>query len=109
MGWAETPLTAVADVALPCATHAEKQGTFVNVQGRLQRFERAFPPPGEARPGVDILLDLLRRFDPRWETLDTAQVFRRLATTLMGMPSATFDRLPARGFEVPALTEEQPE
>jgi len=102
-------LTAVADVALPCATHAEKQGTFVNVQGRLQRFERAFPPIGEARPGIDILLDLLRRFDPRWETLDTARVFRRLATTLMGMPSAELDRLPAHGFEVAALTEERPE
>jgi NADH-quinone oxidoreductase subunit G len=109
MGWAETPLTAVADVALPCATHAEKQGTFVNVRGRLQRFERAFPPPGEARPAIDILADLLRRFDPRWETLDTAKVFKRLATTLMAMPSAELDRLPAHGFEIPTLTGERSE
>ena len=40
-----------ADVALPTATHAEREGTFVNVQRRLQRFDRAFPPPGEARAG----------------------------------------------------------
>jgi NADH-quinone oxidoreductase subunit G len=109
MGWAETPLTAVADLALPSATHAEKQGTFVNVQGRLQRFERAFPPPGEARPGVDILVDLLRRFDPRWETLDTAQIFKRFATTRLGMPSAELDRLPAHGFEAAPKAEEQAE
>ena len=50
-GWADSPLAQAADVALPVAHHAEKDGTFVNVEWRLQRFARAFPPPGQARAG----------------------------------------------------------
>jgi NADH-quinone oxidoreductase subunit G len=45
-------LTRAADVVLPAASLAEKEGTFTNVQGRVQRFERAFlPKPTVARTG----------------------------------------------------------
>ncbi len=38
-----------ADVILPSATYAEKSGTWVNLEGRVQRGERAVFPPGDAR------------------------------------------------------------
>ncbi|GAA0665980.1 NADH-quinone oxidoreductase subunit G [Sphingomonas insulae] len=38
-----------ADVILPAATYAEKSGTWVNLEGRVQRGERAVFPPGDAR------------------------------------------------------------
>src|SRR5690606_15849745 len=47
--------TALADVLLPGASYAEKSGTFVDGQGRLQRIEAAITPPGEARPEWEIL------------------------------------------------------
>jgi NADH-quinone oxidoreductase subunit G len=40
---------AVADVILPGAAFAEKPGTYVNMEGRVQRSLRAVFPPGEAR------------------------------------------------------------
>ncbi|HEX2164873.1 MAG TPA: 2Fe-2S iron-sulfur cluster-binding protein, partial [Thermoanaerobaculia bacterium] len=52
LGWADTPLAAAADLVLPTAHHAEKEGTFVNVEHRLQQFERAFPAAGQIRPAV---------------------------------------------------------
>ena len=72
-GWADSALAQAADVALPLATHAEQEGTFVNSQWRLQRFEACFPPPGEARPGVAALTDLLSRFDAAWSGLGAAR------------------------------------
>ncbi len=39
-----------ADVLLPAATWAETDGTFVNAEGRIQRFKRLIEPLGEARP-----------------------------------------------------------
>ena len=54
LGWADTPLAQVADVALPTATHAEREGTFVNSDARLQRFERAIAVPlGDHRARVE--------------------------------------------------------
>jgi len=38
-----------ADLVLPAASYAEKHGTYVNIEGRVQRSERATFPPGDAR------------------------------------------------------------
>ena len=38
-----------ADVILPAAAYGEKPGTWVNLEGRVQRGQRAVFPPGEAR------------------------------------------------------------
>ncbi len=44
-----------ADVILPAASYAEKPGTYVNLEGRVQRSERAVFPPGDAREDWTIL------------------------------------------------------
>jgi NADH-quinone oxidoreductase subunit G len=46
----EGTLAAAATVLLPAAPHAEMDGTFVNFEGRAQRFELAYFPRGSARP-----------------------------------------------------------
>ena len=38
-----------ADVVLPGAAYTEKEATYVNLEGRVQRTRRAVFPPGEAR------------------------------------------------------------
>jgi NADH-quinone oxidoreductase subunit G len=45
----------VADLVLPGAAYAEKHGTFVNLEGRVQRSEAAVFPPGQARADWSIL------------------------------------------------------
>jgi NADH-quinone oxidoreductase subunit G len=44
-----------ADLVLPGATYAEKHGTYVNTEGRVQRSERAAFAPGQAREDWAIL------------------------------------------------------
>jgi NADH-quinone oxidoreductase subunit G len=107
IGWADTPLARAADVALPVATHAEKDGTFVNVENRLQRFERAFPPPGQVRPAVEVLAELLGGFDDEWAGFADAgtgaarQAFARLAATVPAFAGLDFD-LPSTGTALDA-------
>jgi NADH-quinone oxidoreductase subunit G len=96
-GWADSPLARVADLALPVATHTEKDGTFVNVEWRVQRFERAFPPPGLARPAVATLCELLSRYDARWANLSAAAVFDLLAAEIPAFGGLSWKRLPATG------------
>ncbi len=50
-----------ADVILPAASFAEKEGTFTNSDRRMQRIRRAFSPPGQARADWEILADLAQR------------------------------------------------
>jgi NADH-quinone oxidoreductase subunit G len=44
-----------ADVILPGAAYTEKEGLYVNFEGRVQRAERAAFPPGEAKADWTIL------------------------------------------------------
>ena len=52
-----------ADVILPAASFAEKDGTFTNSDRRVQLIRPAVHPPGEARPDWDIIQDLARRVE----------------------------------------------
>jgi len=96
LGWADTPLARAADLALPVATHAENDGTLVNVQWRLQRFTQAFPPPGQVRPAAEVLAELLARFEEGWEGVGAAEAFARMAEALPAFAGLRFD-LPATG------------
>ena len=49
-------LTRAADVVLPAASLAEKEGTFTNVQKRVQKFDRAFLPKPPVRAVWEHLL-----------------------------------------------------
>ncbi len=69
----EHPMLALADVVLPGLTFAEKNGTFTNFAGRVQRIYRALDPAHQPSDG-EIFLQLGRRlgmevtpglFDPR--------------------------------------------
>jgi NADH-quinone oxidoreductase subunit G len=77
-----------ADIVLPGASYAEKSGTYVNLEGRVQRGDRAVFPPGDAREDWTILRALSEK----------------LGHTL---PFDTFEQLRAKMAEaVPALGQE---
>ncbi len=96
-GWADSPLAKVADVALPVAHHGEKDGTFVNVEWRLQKLSAAFPAPGQVRTPLEVLSDLLSRFDPSWAGLTAGKVFDRLAAEIPAFVGLSWKGLPATG------------
>ena len=50
-----TETAELADVVLPAASFAEKDGTFTNTERRVQRVRRAVRPPGEARDDLTII------------------------------------------------------
>jgi NADH-quinone oxidoreductase subunit G len=96
-GWADSPLAQAADVVLPTVVHGAREGSFVNVEGRLQRLRPAFPAIGEARPGWEVLRGLLAQFDARWSKLSLAQIFEFMADRLEPLHGLRLDRLPAHG------------
>jgi NADH-quinone oxidoreductase subunit G len=65
-----------ADVVLPGAAYTEKDGTYVNTEGRVQLARRAVFPPGEAREDWKILRALSGAVD-RPLPFDTLRDLRR--------------------------------
>ena len=54
-----------ADLVLPITNVAEEEGTFVNRDGRVQRYWQAKPAPGMARPAWWVLGEILARLGTR--------------------------------------------
>ncbi|MEO8430564.1 MAG: 2Fe-2S iron-sulfur cluster-binding protein [Acidobacteriota bacterium] len=72
-------LTATADVVLPASSLAEREGTFTNVQGRVQRFERAFLPKPPVRAAWELFLllaDALGYGDRDWKPEDLRRMIQ---------------------------------
>jgi formate dehydrogenase alpha subunit len=53
-----TETAKLATVVLPAASFVEKEGTFTNFEGRVQRIRRAIEPISDSLPDGDIILKL---------------------------------------------------
>ncbi|MEY3624507.1 MAG: hypothetical protein RLZZ407_2066 [Pseudomonadota bacterium] len=76
-----------ADVILPGAAYSEKSGTYVNLEGRVQRGERAVFPPGDAREDWAIfraLSDVLGKRLP-FDSLEALRVEMFNAVPALGV------------------------
>ena len=71
-----------ADVVLPAAAYAEKDGTFTSIERRVQRVRKAVEPPDHARADWVILLDLLEAFGVKQKARKPADIFEEM-TALM--------------------------
>jgi NADH-quinone oxidoreductase subunit G len=91
--------TAKSFFVLPAATFAESTGTFVNNEGRAQRFFRVFNPSSEVRDSWrwigDIMVASGKSDSPPWPTYDDivtnlAQEMPALAPIVRVSPPANF-------------------
>ena len=106
----------LADVVLPAASFAEKEGTFTNSERRVQRVRRVVDPVGESRPDWEIVQDLARRALERlgadangFRHSSAASVFREMASLtpiLAGLTHARLDR--EGGIQWPCPEPEHP-
>jgi NADH-quinone oxidoreductase subunit G len=89
-----------ADVILPGAAYSEKSGTYVNLEGRVQRGERAVFPPGDAREDWAIfraLSDVLGKRLP-FDSLDDLR-----AEMVKAVPALGVEGLADYGWSEPSL------
>lgn len=75
-----TPTAAAADVVLPAATFAEKEGTFTSTERRVQRVRRAVGPPGAARAELEVLCELAERLGRPMGYGSAAEVMEEIAS-----------------------------
>lgn len=88
-----------ANVVLPAAGFAEKRGSMVNKNSRLQRLNNAINPPGEARDDWEILADLLKGIcGEQFATLE--DVFKGIATSVPAFDGLTFSRIGDLGVQL---------
>jgi NADH-quinone oxidoreductase subunit G len=86
--------------ALPSAAYVEKDGTFVNCHGRVQRIGRAFPPFQDSREDWLILLELAGKLGLPFDWGGTERIFIELAKTLPPFAGLTYETIGAQGVDL---------
>lgn len=88
---------ASAHFVLPLSTHAEHEGSFTNVEGRVQRFWPGLQAPGAARPAWLVIGALVAQADERAVPTSAADAFAQLVACHDAFAGLSFDALGTRG------------
>jgi len=87
----------LAHLVMPSAVYAEKDGTFTNFQGRVQRIHAALDPAGDAQPEWAIVTALAARLGVSLAYADAQSIFADLAKTERPFHGLSYDAIGDHG------------
>jgi formate dehydrogenase alpha subunit len=107
---------AYADVFLPAASWAEKEGTFTNTDRRVQRVRKALEPRGESRPDWEIICRLAERIEKRlgrrqtafWSYQSPAEVLEEMGRVVPEYAGVKYPRIETQGLQTPVWDDSHP-
>jgi formate dehydrogenase alpha subunit len=104
-----TPTSELADVILPAASYAEKDGTFTSTERRVQRVRKAIEPIGQSRPDWEILCDVAERCGyERMRYGSAGEIMDEIAAVTPIYGGISFDRIDQVGLQWPCGDAEHP-
>ena len=103
-----TETAQLADVVLPTACYAEKDGTFVNTERRVQLVRKAVDPPGESREDWEIICEIATRMGYSMAYDSSRQIFEEISQVTPSYAGISYDRIEYEGIHWPCPTAEHP-
>jgi len=97
-----------ATVVLPSFAFAEKRGSMINGEGRLQRLNRAVRAPGQARDDWEILRDLIQACSGQNSIHSIEEVFRQMAEIVPQFAGLSLTKIGDLGIQVMQAQESPP-
>ncbi|MFO0774729.1 MAG: NADH-quinone oxidoreductase subunit NuoG [Nitrospiraceae bacterium] len=79
-----TETAALAHVVLPACSYAEKDGTFTNTEGHVQRVRQAIAAVGDSRPDWEILSALSNLMGTPLEYGDAQEILKEIRAVIPG-------------------------
>jgi predicted molibdopterin-dependent oxidoreductase YjgC len=101
-----TETAQLADVVLPAAGFAEKDGTFTNTERRVQLLRKAIDPPGEAKTDWRIITDISRRIGYPMPYTSSAEIMAEIASLAPIYGGIYYDRIGENGLQWPCWNRE---
>ncbi len=97
-----------ADVVLPAASFAEKDGTFTNTERRVQLLNQVIPPPGKARTDWEIICEVSSRLGYPMAYAGTAQIMDEMAQIMPIYAGISHKRIRKFGLQWPCPDKKHP-
>lgn len=103
-----TETAELADVVLPAASFAEKDGTFSNTERRVQRVRKAINPVGNSKPDWQIIMDIMNKLGYNKKYNHPSEIMDEIAGVTPSYAGISYDRLEGDGIQWPCLDKEHP-
>lgn len=103
-----TETARLADVVLPSACFAEKDGTFTNTERKVQRVRKAVSPPGQARQDWEIISAVSTAMGLSMTYENPEAIMREIAALTPSYGGITYDRIETDGLHWPCPDAEHP-
>jgi formate dehydrogenase alpha subunit len=104
-----TETAKLADVVLPAASFAEKDGTFTNTERRIQRVRKAIEPIGNSKPDWWIICQLATRMGAQnFDFRHPSEVMDEITMLTPSYGGITYERLEECGLQWPCPTKDHP-
>jgi formate dehydrogenase major subunit len=103
-----TETARLADVVLPSACFAEKDGTFSNTERRVQRIRKAVEPPGEAREDWEITCEIATRMGYPMSYDSSRAIMEEISKVTPSYAGISFDRIEDVGIHWPCPAPDHP-
>lgn len=100
--------TELAEVVFPDVCYNEDDGTYANLERRVQRLRKAVEPPGQARPTWWIMQELGKRLGVDLRFTSAQATWEDMRRTSTGMAGITYERIEKIGLQWPCPTMEHP-
>jgi formate dehydrogenase alpha subunit len=101
-----TETAQIADVVLPVAAFAEKDGTFTNTERRVQRVRKAIESPGEAKTDWEVICGISNKMGYPMHYASAKEIFEEVTTVTPSYAGITYKRLEKEGLQWPCPTAE---
>ncbi len=99
----------LADVVLPGATFAEKDGTFTNTERQVQRLRKAIEPVGDSRPDWQVTCELAQKMDsPGFDFQHPSEIMEEIARVTPSYAGISYARIENEGLPWPCPSSEHP-
>jgi formate dehydrogenase major subunit len=99
-----TETAQIADVVLPAASFAEKDGTFTNTERRVQRVRKALEPPGEAKTDWEAICGISNKMGYPMNYSSAKEIFEEVAAVTPSYAGITYKRIEKEGLQWPCPT-----
>ncbi len=103
-----TETAALADVVLPATCFAEKNGTFINTERKVQLVRKAVEPPGDAKEDSWIIAELSNRIGYPMKYSSVEEISEELGSVWPALSGISYSRIRTHGIHWPCPTKDHP-
>lgn len=103
-----TETAQMADVILPAASFAEKDGTFTNTERKVQRIRKAINPVGNSKPDWLIIMEVMNKLGYDKTYNNPSEIMDEIRSLTPSYAGISYERIEEDGLQWPCPSIDHP-